>query len=60
MIQHIEAQHLELVPIPLLNKDLMEQIENLVSSFVAKIELSKQKEIAAINMVEAEIEKWNN
>lgn len=60
VIQHIEAQHLELVPIPLLNKDLMEQIENLVSSFVAKIELSKQKEIAAINMVEAEIEKWNN
>ena len=25
-----------------------------------KIGESKQKEIAAINMVEAEIEKWNN
>jgi len=60
VIQHIEAQHLELVPIPLLDKDLMEHINGLVSSYVTKIEESKQKEIAAINMIESEIERWNN
>lgn len=60
VIPQIEAHHLELVPVPLLDKSLMEQIDGLVSSYVTKIEESKQKEIAAINMVEAEIEKWNN
>lgn len=60
VIQHIEAQHLELVPVPLLDKDLMEQIDGLVSSYVTKIEESKEKEITAINMVETEIERWNN
>ena len=60
VIPQIEAHHLELVPVPLLDKGLMEQIDGLVSSYVTKIEESKQKEIAAINMVEAEIEKWNN
>lgn len=60
VIQHIEAQHLELVPVPLLDKDLMEQIDGLVSSYVTKIEESKEKEITAINMVETEIERWSN
>ena len=60
VIPQIEAHHLELVPIPLLDKDLMEQIDGLVSSYVTKIEESKEKEITAINMVETEIERWNN
>ena len=60
VIPQIEAHHLELVPVPLLDKGLMEQIDGLVSSYVTKIEESKQKEIAAVNMVETEIEKWNN
>ena len=60
VIPQIEAHHLELVPVPLLDKDLMEQIDGLVSSYITKIEESKQKEITAINMVETEIEKWNN
>lgn len=60
VIPQIEAHHLELVPVPLLDKDLMEQIDGLVSSYVTKIEESKQKELTAINMVETEIEKWNN
>jgi hypothetical protein len=38
----------------------MEQIDGLVSSYVTKIEESKEKEITAINMVETEIERWNN
>lgn len=60
VIPQIEAHHLELVPIPLLEKDVMENIDNLVSSYVSKIEISKVKEIKAIRMVEQEIEKWNN
>ena len=60
VIPQIEAHHLELVPIPLLDKDLMEQIDGLVSSYVTKIEESKEKETTAINMVESEIERWNN
>lgn len=60
VIQHIESQHLELVPIPLLEKDTMKLINSLVSSYVSKIEISKEKETKAISMVEQEIEKWNN
>ena len=60
VIPQIEAHHLELVPVPLLDKDLMEQIDGLVSSYVTKIEESKEKEITAINMVETEIERWSN
>ncbi len=60
VIPQIEAHHLELVPIPLLENELMEQIEDLVSSYVSKIEVSKEKETKAIRMVEEEIEKWNN
>ena len=59
VIPQIEAHHLELVPIPLLNKDVMEQIDNLVSSYVSKNEAAKEKERKAIRMVEEEIEKWN-
>lgn len=60
VIPQIEAHHLELVPIPLLENELMEQIDDLVSSYVSKIEVSKEKETKAICMVEEEIEKWNN
>lgn len=60
VIPQIEAHHLELVPIPLLENDLMEKIDGLVSTYVSKIEISKEKELKAISMVEQEIEKWNN
>ncbi len=60
VIPQIEAHHLELVPIPLLEKELMEHIDSLISSYVSKIEESKEKETKAISMVEQEIEKWNN
>ena len=60
VIPQIEAHHLELVPIPLLEKEQMEKIDELVSTYVSKIEISKEKETRAISMVEQEIEKWNN
>lgn len=60
VIPQIEAHHLELVPIPLLEREEMVKIDSLVSSYVSKIEISKEKELKAIRMVEEEIEKWNN
>ena len=48
-----------LVPIPLFNKDIMERIDNKVSSYISKIEVAKENERKAIRMVEEEIEKWN-
>ena len=60
VIPQIEAHHLELVPIPLLEEETMKHIDNLVSTYVTKIEDSKEKETKAISMVEQEIEKWNN
>ena len=59
VIPQIEAHHLELVPIPLFNKDIMERIDNKVSSYISKIEVAKENERKAIRMVEEEIEKWN-
>ena len=59
VIPQIEAHHLELVPIPLFNKDIMERIDNIVSSYISKIEVAKENERKAIRMVEEEIEKWN-
>lgn len=60
VIPQIEAHHLELVPIPFLERKEMVKIDSLVSSYVSKIEKSKEKELKAIRMVEEEIEKWNN
>ncbi len=59
VIPQIEAHHLELVPIPLLEEETMKHIDKLVSTYVTKIENSKEKETKAISMVEQEIEKWN-
>lgn len=60
VIQHIESQHLELVPIPKLGKDEYEKIVSLTCESIKKIEAAKEKELKAIRMVEEEIEKWNN
>ena len=60
VIPQIESHHLDLVPIPLLDKQEMEKIDRLVFTYVSKIEISKEKETRAISMVEDEIEKWNS
>ncbi len=59
VIPQIEAPHLELVPIPIFEKELMIQIDKLVENYVSRIETSKEYETKAIAMVEEEIEKWN-
>lgn len=59
VIPQIESHHLERIPIPRLDYDQMKCIDDLVLKYVASNERSKQLELEAISMVEAEIEKWN-
>lgn len=59
VIPQIESHHLELVPVPILGNEEMLYIDRLISTYVEKIEISKEKEIKAKFLVEQEIEKWN-
>lgn len=59
VIPQIESHHLELVPVPILCNEEMLYIDRLISTYVEKIEISKEKEIKAKFLVEQEIEKWN-
>lgn len=59
VIPQIESHHLELIPIPILGNDEMLYIDGLISTYVDKIEISKEKEILAKSIVEKEIEEWN-
>lgn len=60
VIPQVEPHHLELIPIPRLDQSKEKEVESLVDSYVTKLEQSKEKELLAIQMVEQEIEKWNN
>lgn len=59
VIPQIESHHLELIPVPILCNEEMLYIDGLISTYVEKIEISKEKEIKAKFLVEQEIEKWN-
>lgn len=59
VIPQIEAHHLERVPIPILEKEIMIHINSLVNTYISNLETSKVNETKAIRMVEQEIEKWN-
>lgn len=58
VIQHIEPPLLETIPIPILPKDDMEKIEQLAESYRLSWGKAAEKELAAISLVETEIEKW--
>jgi len=48
------------IPVPILDKESMLEIDRLVREAHTKRHLANQKELKAISMVEQEIEKWNN
>jgi restriction endonuclease S subunit len=48
------------IPVPLIEKDEMLEIDRLVREAHTKRHQANQKELKAISMVEQEIEKWNN
>lgn len=59
VIPQIEAHHLERVPVPILEKEIMVHINSLVNTYISNLETSKVDETKAISMVEQEIESWN-
>lgn len=58
VIPHIEAEHLEHIPIPDLG-DAEDEIEKIMQKHIASIELAKTKELEAISLIEKEIESWS-
>jgi type I restriction enzyme, S subunit len=59
VIPQIEAHHLERVPVPIMDREIMNRINSLVDRHISNLEKSKENETKAISMVEQEIEKWN-
>ena len=48
------------IPVPVIDKDSMIEIDRLVREAHTKRHQANQKELMAISMIEQEIEKWNN
>lgn len=59
VIPQVEAHHLELLPIPILENDMMEHIDTLCMRYVHCNEKAKENERRAISMVEQEIDSWS-
>lgn len=58
VIQHIEYGHLERIPVPIFDTEVMNQINDLAMEYVDKIERAKDIELSAISLVESEIDNW--
>ena len=58
VIPQIEPHHLELLPIPILEKDLMSQAHELIMQYKQNISTAINNELKAIDLVEKEIESW--
>jgi len=58
VIPQIEPHHLELLPIPILNEELMDEIHNMVMKYKENISTAIENELEAINLIENEIEQW--
>ncbi len=58
VIPQVEPHHLERIPIPDIDTNIVNQIDDLVKSYAKKCSEAKEKELKAISLVEAEIEKW--
>ncbi|MCD8290299.1 MAG: restriction endonuclease subunit S [Prevotella sp.] len=59
VIPQIEPHHLGLVPVPILDISLMNNVDELCRKSINDIEQAKEKETHAISLVEQEIESWN-
>lgn len=58
VIPQVEAHHLELLPVPILENNKMEHIDALCMRYVHCNEKAKENERQAISMIEQEIESW--
>jgi type I restriction enzyme S subunit len=58
VIPQIEPHHLELLPIPILEKEVMNQVHELIMKYKRNISTAINNELKAIDLVEKEIESW--
>ena len=59
VIQHIEAPHLSLIPIPVLDDKIISRAHDNVIIYSKNMGEAIKKESQAISLVEQEIESWN-
>lgn len=59
VIQHVEPPHLKLIPVPIIDKKVMDDIHDKVMVYSSARGKAIEYERKAITMVEQEIEKWN-
>lgn len=60
VIQHIESQHILNIQVPIFEQNETSYIVENIRCYISNIEKAKELEIQAIQMIEQEIEKWNN
>ena len=58
VIPQIEPHHLELLPIPVLDEEVMNSIHQKVMKYKENIGNAIEKELKAIDLIEKEIESW--
>lgn len=58
VIQHIEPPHLKLIPIPIIEESIIDNIHKLVMEYSKKVGKAIENERQAISMIEQEIESW--
>lgn len=58
VIQHIEPPHLKLIPIPVIEDSIIDNIHKLVIEYSKKVGKAIENERQAISMIEQEIESW--
>ena len=59
VIQHVEPPHIKLIPVPIIDKKVMDDIHDKVMVYSSAMGKAIEYERKAITMVEQEIEKWN-
>lgn len=59
VIQHIEPPHLKLIPIPIIEDSIIDNIHKLVIEYSKKVGKAIVNERQAISMVEQEIDSWS-
>lgn len=58
VIQHIEPPHLKLIPIPIIEDSIIDNMHKLVLEYSKKVGKAIENERKAISMIEQEIESW--
>ena len=58
VIPQIEPHHLELLPVPILEKDIMIGIHKMIMKYKENTSIAINNELHAIDLIEKEIESW--